>query len=63
MKEKLESQNQDSIQVSKSSVGYGYVVKAYRKPTEKYQDVIIRLKKVFNQLEKEFPNQVQEVKK
>lgn len=52
------SENQDSIQVSKSSVGYGFICKCYKQDNEKYQDIIEKLKKIFNQLEIEFPNEV-----
>ena len=51
------SENQDSIQVSKSSVGYGFVTKCYKKDNEKYFDLIARLKKIHEKLEKEFPNE------
>ena len=39
------SEHQDSIQVSKSSVGYGFITKIYKKEDDNYTDVVKRLKK------------------
>jgi hypothetical protein len=51
-------QNQDSVQVSKSSVGFGFIVKSYKKSDEKFFDVVERIKKIHDKLGKEFPNEV-----